>query len=114
MTGSTNPGCTVLQPLSHNLNGNEVRTKGAYEWEVEQLICGTLFPKFKFITSDSIMDYSKEKSLCQIILTGIHFTVENKQLFWNQVKPSVFNMMRSLLCKLYCSSQIGFGGKCNF
>src|SRR5687767_13202456 len=63
LTASTNPKASRSLPHIQESSQVLVRSKGCVEWKVEQLIHEMLFPKFKFIMSDAIMENFNDKKV---------------------------------------------------
>jgi len=88
-----------------------VSTKGVVEWEVEQFVRTSLFPKCKFITNNESLEYSSDhKSLSQIILTGINCIVPNEETIWNTHKLSILNLLKVCRSNATAAVKNGFTG----
>ena len=81
------------------------------EWEVKQFVRSSLFPKCKLITNNESLEYSSDlKSLSQIILTGINCIVPNEELFLNNHKMYISNLLKVCRSNATAAVKNGFTG----
>ena len=70
-----------------------------YEQRVRDMVKKIIFPKLKFITSDTMLAFStKNKSLCQIICQEFHITSSNEQQ-WFWVEKQINNVVLKTILK---------------
>jgi len=88
-----------------------INTKGCIDWELEQFVRTSIFPKYKFVTCNDEMNYLTEKqSLSQIILNGINCNGSREQVVWNELKSNVFQILKICRSNTTAALKNGFKG----
>ena len=89
-----------------------INTKGCIDWELEQFVRSSIFPCYKFVTSDDEMNYSMEKqSLSQIILKGINCNGTQEQVVWNELQTNVIQILKICRSNTTAAIKTGFKGE---